>query len=132
MKFYNLCVETCQMLAKRGLQCGMVGSAMYLEDAKDLDMCVLFEGPKDQGSSAFNNFLAEWVNEGFEICGDYDTSQEFKWAALRRGELNLIFCQDKEFFDKYLEASALCCALKLPTKEQRILVHQWIRDGVRK
>jgi hypothetical protein len=124
-KFFGLCVDTIQMLKDepRVIKYAPVGSALYLDEAKDLDFLVLV----DTGGASW--LPARWWFDGFTLCGgEYDDQTE-KWGATRKGLVNLIITVDPEWYSRMLTASAVCEALKLTDKGDRIVVHRVVRDG---
>lgn len=110
----------------------LVGSAVYCEDAKDVDILVLtqpehteFIGSTDAPNPARWMFGSEW-----ELCvGEYDDMDD-KWGAIRKGPVNLIVTVDPDWFDRACTASDVCVALNLTRKRDRLLVWRIVRDGM--
>jgi hypothetical protein len=100
-----------------------VGSAVYMEEAKDLDVLVLYDAP---------SFLtdARWAfGPDWYLCaGEYSDTDE-SWGAIRKGAVNLIITVDRAWYDGMLKASRVCEALGLQDKGDRIIVHRIVRDG---
>jgi hypothetical protein len=100
----------------------LVGSALYHPEPKDVDFAVYMKG-HEVGSLIAEHF------EDFLLCdAEYD-DQDHKWAAIRRGQVNLIVTVDEEWFERMVLASKVCHALKLQDKGDRIVVHRVVRDG---
>lgn len=105
------------------LDYALIGSAMYLEGAQDVDFAVLI----DPACNAID-YAGQMVSDGWGNCGDYDGVGGI-WAAVRRENLNLMVSHDPKFFADYKTAMEVCKALKLTHKEDRIAVCQIVRDG---
>lgn len=103
------------------LDYALIGSAMYLEDAKDVDFAVLIDGDAI-------DYTTKLHDTGWGLCGDYDTGVGI-WAAVRKGNLNFMVTHSPKFFQDYKTAMEVCKALKLTDKEDRIMVCRIVRDG---
>jgi hypothetical protein len=96
-----------------------IGSALYLDDAKDLDVLVLVKDAAE--------FQALQEQAGFVACGAYG---EGTWSAMRNGLINLLITQSNEWFRKCTVASDVCEVLKLKSKRDRVLVFRLVRDDM--
>ena len=105
------------------LDFALIGSAMYLPHANDVDFLVLI-------APSLNavDYSAQMCGEGWGNCGEYDGVSGI-WAAVRRENLNLMITHDPKFFTDYKTAMEVCKALYLTHKEDRIAVCQIVRDG---
>jgi hypothetical protein len=138
MKFEQEGVDTALMLSqhKRVLDYAIVGSARYLDEAKDLDFLVLAEG---HAFMALTNANGDWDDDhqsvrwmfgsDWTLCGGEYDDQTDKWGAIRNGNVNLIVTVERDWYDRMKVASEVCTALKLADKGDRIVVHRVIRDG---
>lgn len=99
----------------------LIGSAMYMEDAKDVDFAILIEGDAI-------DYTIRLHDNGWGICGDYCTGTG-NWAAVRKGNINFMITHSSKFFEGYKTAMEVCKALKLADKNDRIMVCQIVRDG---
>lgn len=101
----------------------LIGSAMYVPDARDVDFAVLI-------APEFNavDYAAKMANDGWGNCSEYDGVGGI-WAAVRRENLNLMVTHDPKFFADYKTAMEVCKALDLRHKEDRVAVCQIVRDG---
>ena len=61
--------------------------------------------------------------------GEEDYGTEKSMQCYRKDNLNLIVTEDKEFFDKWLEATALAKILNLKDKHLRIALFSYILYG---
>jgi hypothetical protein len=116
----------------------LVGTAAYPDDAgvepKDVDFLVLCRGdnvgmgvlePHDLEDYPRHAFGAGWDNGGSNAL-DADGDQ---WGSIRRGDINLILTTDAEWYDRSVKASAVCVALQLTEKFDRIVAYRVVRDG---
>ena len=104
----------------------LIGSAMYLEDANDVDFVVLTEWRKA------SSLACELINKGWSPCSNYEVSDDTKvgqFEAVRLGNLNLIITYDLKFYTDYKTAMEVCKALRLIHREDRVAVCQIVRDG---
>jgi hypothetical protein len=101
----------------------LIGSALYLPDAHDVDFAVLINPTLNA-----IDYSAQMVRDGWGNCGEYDGVGGI-WAAVRRGNLNLMVTHDPEFYKGYLTAMEVCKALSLRNKHERVAVCQIVRDG---
>lgn len=85
--------------------------------ANDIDFLVLVEpGTAPEGF------------HGFAACGEY--ALDGTWYALRNAENNnLLVTADPAWFERALRASAVCAALRLLDKGDRVKVWEIVRDG---
>lgn len=114
-EFFAGCVELGKMPGV--LRFELVGAAMYLEPINDYDILVL-------------------VGENFAIAPDWQPcmsdayeTPDHNFRAYRKGMLNFIVLTDEELYKRYLLAAAVCAAVKVQDKKDRIVVHRMIRDG---
>lgn len=105
------------------LDFALIGSAMYMREANDVDFAVLIDPSRNAVDYAMG-----MLSEGWGQCGDYDGVGGI-WAAVRRENINLMVSHDPKFFADYKTAMEVCKALKLKHKEDRIAVCQIVRDG---
>ena len=105
------------------LDFALIGSAMYMREANDVDFAVLIDPSRNAVDYAMGMH-----SEGWGQCGDYDGVGGI-WAAVRRENINLMVSHDPKFFADYKTAMEVCKALKLKHKEDRIAVCQIVRDG---
>ena len=99
----------------------LIGSAMYMEDAKDIDFAILIEGDA-------MDYTSKLHDSGWGLCGEYDNAVG-DWAAVRKGNINFMVTHSPKFFQDYKTAMEVCKALKLTDKEDRIMVCRIVRDG---
>lgn len=101
----------------------LIGSALYLPDAHDVDFAIRI-------SSDLNavDFAEQMHRDGWGNCGEYDGVGGI-WAAIRRENLNLMVTHDAAFYKGYVTAMEVCKALGLQNKHERIAVCQIVRDG---
>ena len=105
------------------LDFALIGSAMYMREANDVDFAVLIDPSRNAVDYAMGMH-----SEGWWQCGDYDGVGGI-WAAVRRENINLMVSHDPKFFADYKTAMEVCKAMKLKHKEDRIAVCQIVRDG---
>lgn len=110
----------------------VVGSALYLEEANDVDFVVLLRKESDPLAKGFDlmNFRDRLKAIAWEQCGEYDTGPDFTWTAVRKGNLNWMLTTSPTFFAGYVTAMEVCRGLNLQTKADRILVCRIVRDGM--
>lgn len=101
----------------------LIGSALYLPDAQDVDFAVLINPTLNA-----IDYSSQMVRDGWGNCGEYDGVGGI-WAAVRRGNLNLMVTHDPEFYKGYLTAMEVCKVLGLRNKHERVAVCQIVRDG---
>lgn len=140
MKFFKDVVDASTWLA--ALKCcvlefTIVGSAVYREDPRDVDFLVLVK--PDVGVQEFCRRVSDDrgkisldplpYGKGWAYCGDqYENSVKDGWMTMRKGNVNLIVTEDKEWYDDCYTASEVCAALGLERKSDRVRVHRVIRD----
>jgi hypothetical protein len=101
----------------------MVGSGLYVEDPKDIDFVVLLK-PGTDVHTWYPEYDRTW-----NVCSEaYDESH--LWRALRKGGINLLVTADAAWADGCSQAAAVCAALGLESKADRVRVHRVIRDGM--
>lgn len=100
----------------------LIGSAMYLDTAKDVDFAVLLDWDQDPETYAMN--LHE---KGWGRCGDYDDVAG--WFSVRNAEFNLMITGTEDWFKRYVQAMHVCAALRLERKFDRVMVCRIVRDG---
>lgn len=105
------------------LDFALIGSAMYIQEAGDVDFAVLI----DQSFNAVD-YAAQMAGDGWDNCGEYDGVGGI-WAAVRRDHLNLMVTHSPKFFADYKTAMQVCKALDLRHKADRVAVCQIVRDG---
>lgn len=107
--------------------CALVGSVAMFEEGNDLDFSVLVT------AEDIKEYLSGHRQDGGALHGwrytDYDTGGPRQWAALRKGEVNLLVTNSKEHHEGFIAATEVCKALNLRDKSKRILVHRIVRDG---
>jgi hypothetical protein len=101
----------------------LIGSAMYLPDANDVDFAVLITPELNAV-----DFASQMHQDGWGNCGEYDGVGGI-WAAIRRNKLNLMVTHDAAFYKGYVTAMEVCKALGLRNKHERVAVCQIVRDG---
>lgn len=110
------------------LQHGLVGSASIEgTEPKDVDYLVLlepseFENIAQYAARTFPDFtgcLSE--DSGYPDGGDH-------WCAIRNGDLNFLVSTDPEWYRRGLRANAVCRALKLASREDRVVVWRIVQD----
>lgn len=67
--------------------------------------------------------------EGGEAYLDGKGGLAVNFLSLRKGEINLIVTESKQFYDKFLLATHVCKTLNVMEKENRIMVFQAIISG---
>ena len=109
---------------------GLIGSAAWLPQPKDVDYIVLIEDSDERGPdfsvTAFCNAL---LPQGFENCGDYEMAMN-GWNAVRRDDLNLIVTAVEDSYHAYRKAMIVCQALNLTDKKDRRMVCRILRDDL--
>lgn len=77
--------------------------------------------------------LLEWLmKEGFKQTSKdgYDINDESVFfCCFRKNEVNLIVVVDKEFFNKWVEATILAIRLNLRSKEQRVELFRYFFEN---
>lgn len=102
----------------------LVGSAMYMPAAKDVDFAALLDIFTDPDA-----MCDALERQGFDRCnGEEYGGMPDGWAAMRKGNLNLIFTAVPDWFDDYVLAMEVCKLLKLTDKKDRIAVCRVVRD----
>jgi hypothetical protein len=99
----------------------LVGSRITVDPPPtdtDLDVLILCEPDLDAAISACHRY-------GFNDDGSYKELPSCFWSV-RRGDLNLILTNDKEFYDLFCLASYVCKTLNVVSKKDRITVFQAI------
>jgi hypothetical protein len=105
----------------------LVGSRITVDPPPtdtDLDVLILCEPDLDAAISACHR-------HGFNDDGSYKELPSCFWSV-RRGDLNLILTNDKEFYDLFCLASYVCKTLNVVSKKDRITVFQAILYGTKK
>ena len=104
----------------------LIGSGSYLpaDQCNDVDFAMLVSGDRLMDS------IERMWHDGWKDCGDYDTTDQFEWCALRRRNANVMVTRSQKFFDGYLLATEVCKVLRLTEKSQRIAVCKVVRDGI--
>lgn len=103
----------------------VVGSALYLGEANDVDFVVLLGKGFD-----LLEFQDRLKALAWEKCGEYDTGPDFTWTAVRKENLNWMLTTSPTFFAGYVTAMEVCRGLNLQTKADRIMVCRIVRDGM--
>jgi hypothetical protein len=157
MKFYKEAVEVAKLMQHPDvLDHDIIGSALYMDTAADLDVLVLFKDrpavkrlPSAAGESGMDldsleavladedgitgsGFLGygRWMfGSDWCLCGVEYSDQDDTWGAIRKGSINLIMTNDEGWYKRSVTASRVCEALKLTNKDDRIVVYRVIRDG---
>jgi hypothetical protein len=139
-KFASLIVATAAELFAhtKVARFALVGTAAYPDEAgvdpKDVDFLVLCHGdhvgmgvlePDELEALPRHAFGAGWDNGGSNAL-DADGDQ---WGSIRKGDINLILTTDAEWYDRSVKASAVCVALRLTEKFDRIVAYRVVRDG---
>lgn len=98
-----------------------VGSTYILGQGADIDILVLVPN-----RFQFANRMEKdgWVLEGAAHYPDND------FTSVRQGKYNVLITSDASWFARFKTAAEVCKALRLEDKEQRILVHSIVRDGM--
>ena len=82
---------------------------------------------------SFSKFQGWAINAGFEKTTPEDHeaygSGEVEFKTYRRGEMNLIVTEDRQFYDDWMLATCVCRELNLLEKADRIRVFQGILYG---
>jgi hypothetical protein len=157
MKFYKEAVEVAKLMQHPDvLDHDIIGSALYMDTAADLDVLVLFKDrpavkrlPMAAGESGMDldsleavladedgitgsGFLGygRWMfGSDWCLCGVEYSDQDDTWGAIRKGSINLIMTNDEGWYKRSVTASRVCEALKLTNKDDRIVVYRVVRDG---
>jgi hypothetical protein len=106
------------------LQSVIVGSAAYLPTANDVDFLLLIGG-----SESPTDYVERLEADGWEQCGEYEGDESI-WNATRLGNLNLLVTNNRQFYDGFKRALEVCKALRLTSRDDRVAVHQIVRDGL--
>ena len=94
---------------------------------RDLDVLVLVSDIR----AAFN-----WLTEhgGYDSCSNgYGDIEGDGWTAVRKGDVNIVVCDDRGFFDRWVAAVKVCAWLVSEKKADigkadRKHIHNIIRD----
>lgn len=130
MKFAKETHDTAVMLNTDPtvLMFDIVGSGLYMPDPKDIDFVVLIDGgnaltwlPSTEGNQGS-------PDRAWECCGELYDDQSQLWRAIRKGDVNLLVTTDRKWFDGCAQAAAVCAALNLQSKADRVRVHRVIRE----
>lgn len=97
----------------------LVGTLYTIGEGNDMDICVLVRDVDDATIS-----LEEHSYEQTGLAG-YDDDE---FTTFRKGEVNVMLTDNKEWFAKFLTAAEVCRYLKLDTKELRKAVHRIIMN----
>lgn len=117
----------------------IVGSGLYMIDPKDIDFVVLVEAEsaltwlpqidiKWDGPIPENGKTSK-EDRDWQNCGEVYDDQNHLWRAIRKGDVNLLVTTDRAWFDGCSMAAAVCAALNLQSKADRVRVHRVIREG---
>lgn len=70
------------------------------------------------------------VSAGYEVCGAtaYGDASSSDWVALRRGNVNVLLCYSAELYSRWAAAAEVCKWLGGCTKQQRVLVHELVKN----
>lgn len=68
--------------------------------------------------------LEKLCADGFQITSPVRGYDINGFIALRRGEINLIFTQDQQFYHRFVKATRLAKRLNLREREQRVALFQ--------
>lgn len=102
----------------------LTGSVVFNGEGNDIDIVILSEYTS-------NPHLLLPVE--YSLCGVESYESIGQFVALRNGDYNLIICNDREYYRKWVTACNLCVALgelygTVP-KATRIAVHKSVVDG---
>lgn len=104
-------------------EAALVGSAYTMGAGQDIDLLLLVDN-KDVSRFTL-------TCKGAEVGGSSDPlAMQDCWESMRLGKLNILLCDDEEFFEKWKTAAEVCKYLKLGIKQQRVDVHRIIMDGL--
>ncbi len=107
-----------EMVLKTKFGAIAVGSRVTCRPAPtntDQDYLVLDE----MSSVEFSGWL---IDQGFETTTDFDYGEMAEFVSWRKGDINVIAAQSKDFWVKFLSASSVCKRLNLLRKPDRIAV----------
>jgi len=107
----------------RVIKSDLIGSAMFSEQAKDVDMLVLISRETDP--SDYFGYLAEtgWLK-------DYDYElMSSNFYSFRKDMINIIITQSPEFYTRFYRAMLVCKYLKVPTRLERSVVCDIVING---
>lgn len=116
------------------LKCGV---SQYVIDYRPTGSWVMCDPPvlnTDKDYIILVNDFYSYAEElrddyGFECTtGEYPVPVEdaSQFSTFRRGDINLIVTERKQFFDDFCDATELSTALNLLDKKQRIILFQYV------
>lgn len=100
----------------------LVGSTYILGKGKDIDYLFLVPDLYDTQERLKGRNWADGLSLEYDGLGNF--------FSARRGEINLLFVEDSDFYDKWLTSAEVCKALKLESRTDRVIVHRIIMDDM--
>lgn len=101
---------------------------MCMPPIKDTDIDYALLPKEGEYYEAIETFRA-W---GFTLSSQGEVEYNFetdRFNCMRMGRINLIIIEERDFFDKWVIASALSTKLNLTSKEQRITLFRYFLYG---
>lgn len=97
----------------------LVGTLYTLGEGNDMDICVLVRDVDDA--------VVSLEEHGYEQTGRAGYADD-EFTTFRKGHVNLLLSEDKEWFNKFLTAAEVCRYLKTADKTQRKAIHRIIMN----
>jgi len=104
-----------------------IGSSVYIiEYAKDVDFIIYF---KHYSLREYTDLLISTFD--FDSCSNYNIPSGciYEWNGLRKGNINFIITTSEHIYNSFVTATEVCKFLHLSSKEERIAIHEIIRDN---
>lgn len=105
------------------LEYHITGSVAFNGQGNDLDVvCLVYALPSPCST-----------NSGWVLCGEESYESRGMFVALRKGDVNLILCEDVEYYRAWATAKEVCTYLSkvygTNTRDVRVAIHKIIVDG---
>jgi len=102
----------------------LTGSVVFNGEGNDIDIVILSE------HTSIPHLM---LPSEYELCGAESYDDIGMFVAVRKGDYNLIICNEREYYYGWVEARNLCVALgelygNVP-KAMRVAVHKVVVDG---
>lgn len=100
----------------------ITGSVAFNGQGNDLDVVCLVRALPPPCST----------NSGWVLCGEESYESQGMFIALRKGDVNLILCEDAEYYRAWATAKEVCLYLSkvhsMTTRDVRVAIHKMIVD----
>lgn len=98
----------------------LVGSVACLDQGNDVDVLFLVEHLDDAIKHLEAAQFKGLDNPQYPID---------KWTSMKREDLNVLLTDDPLFFHGFVVSTAVCKALRLTSRDDRVKVHDIVRDN---